>query len=238
MLKKILAGTAAVVMIASVSPIMTIANNMGNGGTSANIPSILQSDVTINAHSGEVTLRSPGAVNESVTTFRLNLTSDEEFEFYFYEDAGDKFNISYDSNNNSKKDVNIYIYKQDSLFDENSSVVIGRVTNPTAVKAENVEYVSGDDIITLDTELRTYLPESDDTSDYELDFGEKFRNLNYSLFTVTTTTTTTTEPTTTSTTTTTEPTTTSTTITESIPTSTTTPPTEDKNPQSRGRLPE
>ncbi|MDE7365000.1 MAG: hypothetical protein K2N27_09010, partial [Ruminococcus sp.] len=127
MLKKVLAGTAVAVMIASLSPVITMANNMGNGGTIATTPSTLQSDVTINEHSGEITLRSPGAVNESVTTLRLNLTSDEEFEFNFCPGAENKFDIYY-ANNIGSKNINIYIYRMNQLFDENSSVVIGNVT--------------------------------------------------------------------------------------------------------------
>ncbi|MDE7098919.1 MAG: hypothetical protein K2O60_07205, partial [Ruminococcus sp.] len=191
MLKKVLAGTAVAVMIASLSPVITVANNMGNGGTIATTPSTLQSDVTINEHSGEITLYSPGAVNESVTTLRLNLTSDEEFEFDFCPGAENKFDIYY-ANNVDSKNINIYIYRKKQLFDENSAVVIGNVSNPAAVKAEIVEYVSGNCVITLDNELRTYFSESDGVE-------EKFQNLNYSLVTTETTTTITTTTTTTTT---------------------------------------
>ncbi|MDE6784839.1 MAG: hypothetical protein K2J26_05650, partial [Ruminococcus sp.] len=202
MLKKVLAGSAAVVMLVSLSPVMSIANNIRGGGTSATIPSTLRSNVTIDAYSGEVTLISPGAVTESVTTFRLNLTSLKEIEFTFCEDADEKFDMYDYSISDDSKDINIYVYKQDSLFDnENNSVVIGNVSNPVYVKAENVEYVSGNETIVLDNQSRTYIPQSvaldDDTDEdfnneaahqedeYGLEAGDQFRNLSYSLLTTT-----------------------------------------------------
>lgn len=229
---------------------MTIANNMGNGGTSATLPSTLRSNVTIDAYSGEVTLISSGAKDEKITTFRLNLTSLKAIDFQFCENAGSIFDI-YDAKlSDDLKSLNIYIFSQKSLFDDNDSLVIGTVSNPTYVKAENMDYVLGDDVVELDTKLRTYVPEtvskSDDSDEvesdtkevvvqadvYGLEAGEQFRNLNYSLLTktaaskvITTTTstvTTTTTKRTRSTTTTEGTTTTTTTETTTTPTTTVT----------------
>ncbi|MDE5772360.1 MAG: hypothetical protein K2I06_12170, partial [Ruminococcus sp.] len=200
MLKKVLAGTAAALLLASISPIMTIANNTGNGGTSATIPSTLRSSVTVDAGSGEVTIISSGAKDEKITTFRLNLTSLKAIDFQFCENAESMFDIYYSKLSDDSKSLNIYVYKQNSLFDDNDSLVIGTVSNPTYVKAENMDYVSGNDVVTLDTKLRTYVPETVAKSDnaetdaeevdiqvdvYGLEAGEQFRNLNYSLLTTT-----------------------------------------------------
>ena len=227
MLKKVLAGLAAFMMLVSVSPIITIANNIEEGGTSItaedsgvpeNIPSTLQSKVTINKNNGQIVLESNGALKESITTLRLRITSYHNINFTFDENAGDIFDIYDYYLTEDKNDLNVYVYQEESLFDPNNdSVIIGYINNPDYVQIEEVEYVSGDKVITLDTKSRTYIPASSSEEDkdenqediYGLSEGTLFQNLSYSLVDIppvtiaTTTTMTTTTNTTTKTTTTT-----------------------------------
>ena len=81
MLKKILASTTAVLMLASTNPLMTIANAIGSGSNvSTTVPSDFRSEVSVDLE-GNLTLKSHGAADMNVSTLMLFFTSSKDFSF-------------------------------------------------------------------------------------------------------------------------------------------------------------
>ncbi|MDE5584175.1 MAG: hypothetical protein K2J08_10790, partial [Ruminococcus sp.] len=194
MFKKVLAGTTAILLLASISPIMNITHTKGNDSISANIPSTLRSSVTIDAEDGTLTLISSGARDEKINTFCLTLISTEAINFQFCKDVGSKFDIYSATESDDLKSVNIFAYKKEALFGKDGSVVIGTVKNPSSVKAEYIEYTWCNESIVLNGDEKTYIPQTIDADanvadPYGLSIGDTFQNLECQLLTTSTTTT-------------------------------------------------
>ncbi|MDE5835261.1 MAG: hypothetical protein K2H26_07060, partial [Ruminococcus sp.] len=107
MLKKFLASIMATLMLTSINPVMTIIESKGAN----NVPSDLQTDVIIDAYTGEIKLKSIGAGNAGITSIMLNLISDKEIVFNLSESIKtDIYNVT-NSQKDGKTDMNITIHK-------------------------------------------------------------------------------------------------------------------------------
>ena len=174
MFKKFLAGTTAILMLASVSPLMTVANTIGIGSNvSTTVPSEFRSNISVDLN-GKVTLSSRGAADVNIATLMLIFTSSKEFSFNLSEKftTTDSKKTSLNKVNSTKNAtdkktvVTIIISNSDSapIFEENGSVVLGKFdlsngTLTTDIALDSLTYVLGNEEIVLNTTKMIYSPD-------------------------------------------------------------------------------
>ncbi|MDE6665282.1 MAG: hypothetical protein K2K14_03715 [Ruminococcus sp.] len=171
MLKKFLAGITSVLILFSAIPAIRIAHGTRSGV--ATTLSEMRSDATLYEEDGRLVITSEGAVKvekgdnsliktednyatdspnipdgfgTDITSVVITLESTEAFTFDFGNDVKQRFSSYECIQNDTKTDANIFITRKEmqSLFDNNNSIFIGRVSgNLSKVKVRYIEYVSG-----------------------------------------------------------------------------------------------
>ncbi|MDE6035213.1 MAG: hypothetical protein K2G36_04805, partial [Ruminococcus sp.] len=158
MLRKVLAGLAAIIMITTVNPVNNI-KAISAEATTISIALTLKSDVTIDeTKNGEILLTYKGTLDEQINILRLRITSEKEMKFEALEEYKDTFDIYNYSMNDKKTELNIFVSNSEEetgkgpiFTDDRKSLVLGKITNTDDinVNVQEIEYVStaSEDII-------------------------------------------------------------------------------------------